>query len=69
MGLNLAKWRFFLLEKLSNQYCYVIQVYNQLQVCSERTSKLWKSHFNVEFVVKNLPKIEDIEKQGLFDTV
>ena len=56
----------FLLEKLSIQYCYVIKVYNLLQVRSEKTLKLSESHFNVVFAVRNLPKIEHIPKQGLF---
>ena len=28
-----------------------------------------KSHFNVEFAVRNLPKIEDIPKQGCFQLI
>ena len=55
----------FLLEKLSIQYCYVIKVYNLLQVRSEKTLKLSESHFNVVFAVRNLPKIEYIPKQTL----
>ena len=55
----------FLLEKLSIQYCYVIKVYNLLQVRSEKTLKLSKSHFNVVFAVRNLPKIKYIVKQTL----
>ena len=55
----------FLLEKLSIQYCYVIKVYNLLQVRSEKTLKLSESPFNVVFAVRNLPKIEYIPKQTL----
>ena len=55
----------FLLEKLSIQYCYVIKVYNLLQVRSEKTLKLSESPFNVVFAVRNLPKIECIPKQTL----
>ena len=55
----------FLLEKLSIQYCYVIKVYNLLQVRSDKTLKLSESHFNVVFAVRNLPKIEYIPKQTL----
>ena len=40
-----------------------------MQVCSERTLKLRKSHFNVEFAVRNLQKIEHIPKQGLFKLI
>ena len=55
----------FLLEKLSIQYCYVIKVYNLLQVRSEKTLKLSESPFNVVFAVRNLPKIKYIVKQTL----
>ena len=55
----------FLLEKLSIQYCYVIKVYNLLQVRSEKTLKLSESPFNLAFAVRNLPKIEYIPKQTL----
>ena len=64
-GKTLQNGGVFLLEKLSIQYCYVIKVYNLLQVRSEKTLKLSKSHFNVVFAVRNLPKIKYIVKQTL----
>ena len=40
-----------------------------MQVRSERTLKLRKSHFNVEFAIRNLQKIEHIPEKELFKLI
>ena len=76
LDLLFLKWRGktsenggFFLGKLSNQYYYIIRVYNKLQVRLERTLRLKKNHFHVNFALRKLKKILYNLQKGLFKVI